>query len=290
MKFIAFLILLTFLFSCSDDKKTKLEGNSQASTISSKSINDNKFMVFSVPSPTMIAASFKLLELSFDENLVYSSNNAKPEFTLSRDKAVNLGISLVDLGYSALYNQNQYIIKAIAKVRTFTEDLNIENQKIIDMTLRFEENLNNQDSLMTLLHNVQSGIDKYYLGEEQHELALLVLYGMYIEGLFFTTEAYNNLNNTKNWQKYSDVLGQLLFQQKIHLLGLLDLMEIYNSDEKYEGILNAMIEIRDIFESMSFAYSMDEDSKHIQKVNFRRNHLPLLQKKVTLVRQNILTA
>lgn len=276
------------LFSCNENNNKKTTGDSESSAITEGKVSGNDFVAFSVPSPTMIASSIKLLEMDFNENLVFTSTTSKNDYPLSKDKAMNLGISLVDLGYAALYNQNQTLIKMVGIVSKLTAELNIENKQIIEMTKKFEENLNNQDSLMQLLHDVQSGIDKYYISEEKHEMALLIVTGMFVEGLYFTCEYYKSLDKKKTSEKYFDALKQLLFQQRIHLSGITELMDIYNKDEDYTEIKNMLGEINEIFNSMSFSYTMDESGKNIQNVSFRRNYLPLLHEKVSKIRSELI--
>ncbi|HBS87202.1 MAG: hypothetical protein A2W91_03205 [Bacteroidetes bacterium GWF2_38_335] len=290
MKIVFSLYLISSLvfFACSDGNNDSEQGKTSSSE--SNVTDSNDYMVFTVPSPIIVSSMLKSLDLEFNESLIEDNINRGITCNRSMSKALNLGICLVDLSYASLFNQTQASLKLYKKVNEYTKMLGIESQEILDLTKKLESNVSNPDSLIKVLSEMQSKIDKYFLNREEQELALLILAGIFTEGLHISLNYISELEDNGNLIKYKENLDQMLLQQKVHLKNLNDLLSVYNKSVDYENLRNIFGELEDVFNDLAFNYSMSEDRKKIDRIYFKRKNLFLLLKKNSTVREKMLSA
>jgi len=128
-----------------------------------------------------------------------------------------------DLSYATLYNISQEVIDYLDAIRSLASELNMS--KIYDQTLydKIKVNFDNKDALVNILKEAFDNTYKYLVDNEQESLALLVVGGAWVEGMYLTTHvseaAYQIAGISKN-----------LLEQKKSFLLYLDITKPYEND------------------------------------------------------------
>lgn len=177
------------------------------------------------PLPT----SFELTELlnRIEASYIIELGNpsAKVEnYLTEKAKALNLGVYSADLSYASTYNQQQYIVDYMAASRKLVESLDMTAAVDPELPKKIEQNENNKDELITLIS--ESFYDTYdYLNKNNRApVAMLIIAGSFVEGLYIATNISDNTFNNKEMIK-------IVMTQKDPLNKLMDLLETYVETE-----------------------------------------------------------
>ena len=225
----------------SDQKQVELD---QVQTLETE-IEKNVY-----PLPTSADVIKKLAELEVGYFLGISNpvENAKKYFTLA-SKAINLGGYGADLSYATLYNISQEVINYLDVIQSLANELNMS--KIYDVQLydRIKENFDNRDELVKILTDAFENTYAYLSENEQQPLALLVVGGAWIEGMYLTTHvseaAYQNAEFSK-----------VLIEQKESFDLYLDITAPYMEDQNIKEFIEKLEPIKKVYEGLSTSLTL----------------------------------
>jgi hypothetical protein len=197
------------------------------------------------PLPTSAEVIKKLTELEVGYFLGISNpvENAKKYFT-SASKAINLGGYGADLSYATLYNIQQEIINYLNVIQSMATDLHME--QIYDASLydRIKQNFDNKDALVKILTDAFDKTYAFLSGNDQQQLALLVVGGAWVEGMYLTTHvseaAYQNAEFSK-----------VLIEQKESFDLYLNITKPYMEDQNIKEFVTLLEPIRKVYEGLT---------------------------------------
>jgi hypothetical protein len=180
------ILSLSGLNSCrnkTDKKKemTKLE-ISQVDTIN----NEIEKNVYPLPTSAEVIKMLSELEVGYIIGISNPVDNAKKYLT-STQKAINIGVFGADLSYATLYNIQQEVIHYLDAIRSLAGELNMS--QIYDETLydRIKQNIDNKSELVKILKEAFNKTYAFLSDNDQQPLALLVVGGAWVEGMYLTT-------------------------------------------------------------------------------------------------------
>lgn len=289
----AFALVALFLVSCAEETKRSNKGEEQK-TETKKEKKDANLMkiggkVFSVPSPIQTAFLLKNSGASYSSKMLSPTSNAANLSTTAK-KALNLGVYGADMGYATIYDQTQDAISYMAITKKLSAELGMTNIFDPAMMKRFEANLANQDSLLSLVSDAFKSADSYLKTNEQNDLSVMILAGGWIETLHFAT----NIVKTHDDQNVKNRIGE----QKITIKNLINLMLPYQDKQPVGDVINQLNELKDIYSGIDFNYSYkvastDEETKtttinSISKVEMSPELLAEITAKVESIRSSIL--
>jgi hypothetical protein len=156
--------------------------------------------VYPLPTSAEVIKKLQEFEVGYILGIANPVENAKKYFT-SASKALNLGGYGADLSYATLYNIQQEIINYLDVIQSLANDLSMS--KIYDVALydRIKLNFDNKDELVKILTEAFENTYAYLSESEQQPLALLVVGGAWVEGMYLTTHvseaAYQNVEFSK---------------------------------------------------------------------------------------------
>lgn len=221
--------LITCIISCSNDKKSA----ESSEKVADKAEKTNKVFQkeFKYPIPT----SFQITELLQEAGAAFVLAITNPvenvdKYETQRSKALNLGIYGADLSYASTYNKKDETRKLLQASKELIDGLEVSNVFSQSMADRIEENIENKDSLIAII--TQSFYDTHeQLNQNgQDRMALLVVAGSWIEGLYISS----NLAVSSNYdKKIMNIVGN----QKIAAKKLAELCEKYKDDSDVKSIL-----------------------------------------------------
>lgn len=245
-------VLISFS-SCVENKKVDEENTKEVpkEEVKSNNLFEMEGKVFSVPSPLQTALLLKKSGSTYDASLLNPTASVS-NYTTTSHKALNLGIYGADLGYATIYDQSQDALNYIVTTRTLANELGVANVFEESLIKRFESNLNNKDSLLTLFTTAFRKSDQYLKESKQNQLAALILTGGWIETLHFATKIAS--------ASKKDEVVQRIGEQKITLENLIKLLMSFKDDENSTQLLSDLNELKDIYSNVTYTYEFKEPS------------------------------
>lgn len=220
-------ILLAFLFMLSacgeggkekDEKEKKDEEKElQKEKSSQEKEGMNKSPV--LPSTLQVANSFKRAGLPYEEGLTLSPEDAERFMNHGR-KNLAFGAYSADLAYLVLneeYDQAQGVMEVLMGL---SEDLGISNVFDIEgIADRFRSNLDNKDSLVNLIMEVQQKFDTYVAKNRSSDLRIIAYAGGWTEAIHLAanTEIEDEKQLRSKVEEQMRILNKLLKAMKLHV-------------------------------------------------------------------------
>ncbi|MCU0472126.1 MAG: hypothetical protein MUC93_02005 [Bacteroidales bacterium] len=249
-KIIALLLLPILLVSFSGitsckSGKTK-ESNKEQKLVEMEKIKtiegEIESNVYPLPTSAEVIKMLTDLEVGYIFGISNPVENAKKYFSTS-SKAINLGVFGADLSYATLYNIQQEVINYLDAIRSLSNELNMS--KIYDETLydRIKQNFDNRDELVKVLTSAFNDTYTYLADNDQQTMALLVVGGAWVEGMFLTTHvseaAYQVAGISKN-----------LLEQKKSFELFLELSKPYETDPIVSDFIKKLYPVKKVYEGL----------------------------------------
>jgi len=156
-----------------------------------------------------------------------------------RSKALNLGVFGADLSYAATYKQTQETMLYLSASAKLIDELQISSFDE-DLVNKVEGNIDNLDSLITLISDSFYSTYEYLISNEQDELSILVMAGSWIEALYITTQiSIISADNHK--------IVEIINEQSTSLDKLLEVMVPVSDSKMSADIFNGLVVLQDIY-------------------------------------------
>jgi hypothetical protein len=182
-----------------------------------------------------------------------------------RSKALNLGVYGADLSYAGTYEMNQEIMKYLQVSKQLIEELNISTSFNMGFVQRVERNLEDKDSLINIVSESFNDTYIFLTENNRDDLALLVMTGSMIEGMFLTSQiAIGARDNSE--------ITDIIIQQREPLGKLLELLDDYD-DDYINSLHQELQEIHNYMENLRSPMTNEE-------VNAFSDHIERLRTKV----------
>ncbi len=242
--------LIIVVTSCNSDgtnkNKAKQIKKSASSSVDEETIegfNKSKLIFYSLPSPLETAMLVKRAGAVYDEDLLNPTENLS-KYTTNLKMALNLGIYSADLSYTSLFDQTQISVKYMANAKKLADGLGILNAIDENTIKRLENNMNNRDVVLDIISETFMNSNAYLTEEKRPVMAVSVLIGGWVEGLYIATKLTNGslVNNKK--------LIERIVYQKLSLYTVLNLLESFGSNEDAKYLQSRMSELNVIFDQV----------------------------------------
>lgn len=210
---------------------------------------DFERMLNTIPEPTKVPVVLQETGAAFNMDMLNPAAEAKSYMTTNDKAALNLGIYSADLGYLCAYSKAQDAINYLNASQNLVEYLNISNAIQMSISKRFEANLSNQDSLISIA-NQSIELAKDYLNEsERFGTAALVATGSFVEGLYISTKLVENFSAEGSEEEKNQQLRglvQTILEQKEPLQDLVNVLDVLGDSE--ESIVEIKDQVSDLFD------------------------------------------
>lgn len=267
-------VLLAVAFGCNQgsDKETNASDSTAAdsSLMAKDSVAETKTQDFfqSLPSPIHVARIFQRAGLKYISGITNPAPNAS-KYMSPYSKSVNLGVYTTDLAYCTFNDQSQEAISYFKAVKTLTDGLNLTSIfESTNMIPRFERNIGNKDSLVTLMATMSMESDVLLKQTARLDIAYLSFAGAWTESAYIATQMLKNKRNP-------DILKRLLDQNN-SLGKLIGLLKDYESKKEFETLISGLSDIKaslDVLNSENTAAHEEEFKKLTTKVETLRNKI-----------------
>ena len=270
----SYLTVSVLLFtSCNDsekgndsiDGKKKVDKKLLDSDRSFNTTFDGK--LFSVPSPIQTALLIKSTGLDFNEDLLNSEANIST-YIDDYKKALNLGVYGADLGYATLYNQNGKSIQYLNAIESLANDLGVAGTFDEDFLSKFEENSNDQSSMLIMLTDAFRKVDNFLKENERKNTSSLILTGGWIESMHFVGNLYRESKDKQILQR--------LGEQKQTLITLIDILANYNDTGENDLLIADLKSLKEHFDKIIITY------EYVEPVTDKENQVTTFKNKMNI--------
>jgi hypothetical protein len=221
-----------FAVGCSNTGQT--DENAVDSTLS---VTDQaEKLVYPMPTPLEITDMLNKAGASYIIGISNRPENVDKYFTESA-KALNLGVYGADLSYSATYEMSQETMNFFMCTKKLRDGLDIQTPGNETVSNRIEANIENKDSIYIILTSSFTTTFEYLNENGKGAVAVMVLAGGFIEGLYISTELAGMID------KNTDIV-QGIADQKVTLEKLIPLMETYKENQNVSDVLKSLSNIK----------------------------------------------
>lgn len=188
------------------------------------------------------------------------------EYITQRDKVLNLGVYAADLCYATTYMMKQSTMNYLEASKTLIDDLGISTTFNVTYAERIETNIQNRDSLISVVTESFDDTWNYLVENQQDVLARLVVCGSWIEGIYITTNmAAKAVDNT--------TFLEALAKQKNSLNKLVELLEPVKDVEEVSDIYNSLSDIGEFYEEVGDIMTDEQLKVLTEKVDVLRESI-----------------
>jgi hypothetical protein len=263
---IVVIVLVPCLIACKsgqDKSAIKELDAAEADTLKEKVIE----RISGYPLPTAFEITTMLNEAGAPYILSISNpaSNAGNYFTQA-EKAINLGVYGADLSYASTYMMKQETMLYLDASKQLADEIEISSAFNQTYAERVENNLENGDSLISIISDSFFDTYNYLTKNNQDKLAILVMAGSWIEGLYITTQiAITAKDNT--------ALLDIIVHQKSSLKTLMEIMDPIKGDENVIDISNALNELQGQYDAIEDQMRDEVFEKIVSIVESLRNKI-----------------
>ncbi|MEA3451596.1 MAG: hypothetical protein U9Q83_06790 [Bacteroidota bacterium] len=260
---VASILLISFLFiafsstSCKRNRD-EIDDIPEENTVKTNKpvINEDQIneIISSFSSPVEMAALMNSFEVPFSKKYI-----ADPAVTEDYDtnvkKALALGILSADLGYLNVYERSSLIVEYLSAIKRISDDLRVSQFFNFQSLKRLATSKDNIDSLLFLSVQSFQGMDSHLRSSGRSNLSLLVITGVWLEGLYLLTQVAKENKN----QKLIERIGE----QKILFNLLYPIYKIYIDDPYFAKLVDEFKEFQNIFEKINITYQQGDPETKI---------------------------
>ncbi len=250
------IVLLGIFMVLSGCKSTKKESTDAAGPAEEKTEKADVIReLTSYPLPT----AYEITDMLYKAGASYILTLSNPagnvgNYISSAEKALNLGVYGTDLSYASTYMMKQETMRYLESSKKLIDELEISTGFNVNYAERVENNLDTRDSLIVIISD--SFIDTWdYLVENQEDkLAILVVSGSYIEGLYITTQiALTAADNT--------AFLEIIAHQKKSLGTLIGIIEPLKDDADVANIYQGLTDLSQVYEEVGETLTAEQLEK-----------------------------
>lgn len=195
-------------------------------------------MIQNIASPIETAAVLKGLKIPFDKDLIANTDYSE-NFNTNFAKALGLGIYGCDLGYLNMYGKTSLVIDYISTIRSLADGIQVGQFFDFSTLKRLATNNENIDSLVLISQQSMSRIDTYLRENNRSNLSLVIVAGVWVEGLYISSVVTQDANN----KRMRDIIGE----QKEILNLMMPLLNHYKKDPNMAKLIKNFEEIKILY-------------------------------------------
>jgi hypothetical protein len=244
---------LAILPSCQDRAAKKAQTLKEKETVGELQ-NEIEENVYPLPTSAEVIARLTELEVGYTVGLTNPTENVKKYFQ-SPSKAINLGVYGADLSYVTLYNMNQEVLNYLEVIQQLAAELNMS--QVYDRTFydSIKINFDKRNKLVDLLTGKFNDTYNFLRRNDQQALALLVVGGAWVEGMYITTHVSEASYNAATFSK-------VLLDQKESFNTYIEITQPYLSNPALSEFIKKLDPIKNVYEGLGTSLT----EKNIQDI------------------------
>lgn len=244
-------MLVGFSFCKNSEKDSNSAKDSQAN---SELYNDDEIfdemVLFSLPSPG------EIIERLAEADIVYIKENTNPvensnKYIGLQSKALNLGVYIADMAYSAVFTRSTETIQYLDAIQTMGNEINISTSTFQSLAERSKANVGNMDSLLLISNDAFYNMIEFLEDGGKENVISLISAGAYLESIYIA------LGSVDEYSEDNDILNQIV-DLKYPMDNLRERTSYIKNDPNIKKTITFLNEVEKIFSEFS---STREDMK-----------------------------
>lgn len=211
-------------------------------------------MTQNISSPIETAALIKKLNVDFSREHIASTDDVD-HYNTSLEQAIVLGIYGADLGYLNMYGQTSVAINYLTSIKKLANKIKVGQFFDFQTLKRLASNNENIDSLIYISQRNFNQMDTYLRENNRSNLSVLMVAGVWIEGLHLTGQVYRSNPDPE--------LREAIGEQKIMISDLMILLRNFRNDPKFAALTDQYEEIYDLFKKVKITYEQGESEQKV---------------------------
>ena len=222
--------------------------------------------VYPLPNSADIIKMLTELEVGYIIGVSNPVDNATNYIT-SKSQALNLGIYGADLSYATLYNMNQDVINYLDVIRELANNLKMSRIYSRALYDDIKNSYDNKEDLVEILTEAFDETYAYLTENDQQSLALLVVAGAWVEGMYITTNISESVYHVEG-------ISRVLLEQKASFQTFLEIAQPHDDDPVVSEILEILDPVRAVYETV------EDDSLTLKNVEDITNVISEVREKL----------
>jgi len=254
------LPLLIISFTCLSSCKNRATSNQQkkAEKEEVKAIQGQiETNVYPLPTSAEVIKMLTDLEVGYIIGISNPVENSKKYFS-SSTRSINVGVFGADLSYATLYNQQQEVINYLNAIRALANELNMSKIYNEDLYTKIKQNFDNKNELVKILTSAFNDTYAYLSENDQQPLALLVVGGAWVEGMYLTTHVSEAAYQVAG-------ISKVLLEQKKSFDIFLEITKPYLNDPSVSDFVKVLDPVKKVYEGIGTSLT-EQNIKDITKV------------------------
>lgn len=254
---IYFIILSVagLIFCCTGDKKQEKDSSEEFDQAASDLSDRVKKVIYEIPPPSELPVLIQSTGANYNPDLINNLDKAKKYTASNKVAALNLGIFATDIGYLVIYERVQEALNYMEVCLELGESIGIQNAIDPTVVRNFESNLDNKDSLASIINHVISESDEFLTENDRSNIAALVITGTFIEGLYIGSQLVatypKDMLPDDSRNLVLSPLIKLILEQEEPLSDMISLLNnIQDKDDWIDGLINSMEELKRNYEAL----------------------------------------
>ncbi len=244
-------MILVSLFGCNNNNNGKdsiIAGKDTTKVAASTNSNEDL-----LPNLLQIGSIIKYSGLTYVPG-VTSTADASKQYNSAFDRNMNLGINFADLAYCTLNKQNQQAVNYLKAVKAISDEIGLSQIFGSNSFQRYQDNINNEDSLTALVADLQTKTDDVLKVNKQNKFRVIIYSGAWIENMYIGSKAYAKSNDSN--------AGVHMIEEMNLLENMLKVLNDYKTTDKQTADLyDDLKKVDDTYKGFDEAKSYNPDSK-----------------------------
>ncbi|MBR6249801.1 MAG: hypothetical protein IKR17_01240 [Bacteroidales bacterium] len=212
--------------------------------------------VYPLPTAFQVTDMLNRIEAAYILDICNDQANAERYLTESK-RALNLGIYSADLCYASTYNQQANVMEYTEVIKKLIDELDMTKAVDPELPSKLEGNENNKDESTQLISEAFYDCYDYLNKNDRSPVAIMVVAGSWIEGLYIAT-------NISEYTFENKEMVKIIMSQKEPLNKLMDLLAKYPGNNNVEPLRTALDPLHAIYNSVDESGISLEQSDNIK--------------------------
>ncbi len=202
-------------------------------------------IISSFSSPVEMAALMKSLDVPFSKKFLIDPKVTE-DYDINYKKALALGILSADLGYLNVYERTTLIVEYLTSIKKIANDLHVGQFFDFHALKRIAAGGGDVDSLLFLSVTSFHDMDEHLRQNARSNLSLLVITGVWLEGLYLLTQVSEDNPTSK--------LQERIGEQKTLFNYLYPILKLYKEEKYFKDLTDDFDDFRKVFEEVTIRY------------------------------------
>jgi hypothetical protein len=280
------IVILMMLNGCRNQKnRDQVESNDITGF---DQMEEVKEVYYRFPSPDEMLNFIDREKLAFDDEIILPIDNSKG-YLDSKSQALNLGVYIADLAYITLFQRQKESLMYFQVIYGLSDKIRISSALDPNMLIRYENNIQNIDTLKALADEALTDITNYLVKNDKEKVFALISIGGFVESLYLAFQLCGDFSE-------DNIIVQRISDQKLVLENLINYSLEFAGDQSVSDAINLMHPIRSVYNELVASntdtkVAKDKDGKLIitggEKIIISKQQFTKLKEATFTIRKQI---